>query len=124
MKTCKNYPLIITLKSFIGFAPGFFWQPRPLGSLNSLKWREFLVSTPLSLTYSIENPKCFSDLVLGFQTRDLLGHHHQELGELDAAGPVGVDVVDHILEEERGPAARSCRNACHDSSITNKVFAF
>ena len=51
------------------------------------------------LAYPIKNSKCFSDLVLGSKTRDFLGHHHQELGELDATGPVRVDVVDHVLKK-------------------------
>ena len=38
------------------------------------------------------------DLLLAISVAHLPGHHGQELGEIDSAVAIGVDLVDHILE--------------------------
>ena len=46
----------------------------------------------------VEDPKCFSYLLLGVRVLHLPGHHREELGEVDGPVPIGVHLVDHVLQ--------------------------
>jgi hypothetical protein len=50
-------------------------------------------------TYSVKDFEGFSDFVFCILVVDLHGHHGQELGEVDRAGSVFVDLVHHILKK-------------------------
>ena len=46
----------------------------------------------------VEDAEGFPDLLLGVGVFHLAGHHGEELGEVDGAVAVGVDLVDHVHE--------------------------
>merc|ERR1719371_120782 len=45
----------------------------------------------------IEEPESLQDLVFRIAIQDLLRHHRHELRKLDRAGPVIVNILDHLL---------------------------
>ncbi len=57
-----------------------------------------LLSRDVSVTVSVEYPECLLDVVAAFVLLDLLGHHDEELLELDTPVPVHVHLVNHVLE--------------------------
>ena len=46
----------------------------------------------------VEDLEGLEDLLLGVGVLHLAGHHGEELGEVDGAVAVGVDLVDHVHE--------------------------
>ena len=51
-----------------------------------------------SVSISVEDLEGFDEFFLGVGVLHLPGHQGQELGEVDGAVAVGIDLVDHILQ--------------------------
>jgi hypothetical protein len=51
-----------------------------------------------AIVVAVEDLEGLADLLLGVGVLHLARHHRQELGEVDGAVVVGVDLVDHVLQ--------------------------
>jgi hypothetical protein len=54
--------------------------------------------TDVPISILIEHLERLLDLLLGIRVPHLARHHREELGEVDRPVPVGVDLVDHVLQ--------------------------
>merc|ERR1719389_794181 len=61
----------------------------------------------------VEHLEGLLDLLLGVGVLHLTSHQVQELGEVDGAGAIGIDLVDHVLELSLGGVLAE---GAHDSS--------
>merc|ERR1719326_1945037 len=66
-----------------------------------------------TVTILIEDLEGLLDLLLGVSVLHLAGHEVEELREVNGAGAIGIDLVDHVLELSLG---RVLAEGAHDSS--------
>ena len=61
-----------------------------------------LCGTDVAVSVLVEDLEGLLDLLLRVGVAHLARHHRQELGEIDRAVPVCVDLVDHVLQLSLG----------------------
>ena len=69
--------------------------------------------TDVAVAVLVEDLERLLDLLLAVRVAHLARHHREELGEVDRAVSVGVDLVDHVLQLGLG---RVLAEGAHDSA--------